>query len=170
MILLTCFVMKSVSRGFCSHDFAHRNARKRRILKPNELAKVFTPKKIPRGVTSNGKYCYYYEDLRSGDKDREIGDCFGTVEDDALKKWRVKFHDGVEEHMGPRQMAMSLQPGQEIIMDGHRYKCTKYTKKGCHLNLLEKNVVRDRGSGRGGGGSGERRWQGQGRRWQGRQR
>ena len=83
--------------------------RKRRILKPSDLAKVFTPKKIPRGVTSNGKYCFYYEDLRAGEKDRVVGDCFGTVEDDALKKWRVQSHDGVQEHMGPRQMAMSLQ-------------------------------------------------------------
>ena len=83
--------------------------RKRRILKPDELAKYFTPKKIPRGVTSNEKICFFYEDLRAGDKDREIGDCFGTVKDDALKKWRVKFHDGIEECMGPRQMAYSLQ-------------------------------------------------------------
>lgn len=88
---------------------AHRKIRKNRILKPSELAKVFTPKKIPRGVTCNGKNCFYYEDLRVGDKDREVGDCFGTVRDDALKKWKVEFHDGVEEQMGPRQMAMSLQ-------------------------------------------------------------
>ena len=36
-------------------------------------------------------------------------------------------------------------------MDGHRYCCQKYTKKGIHLNLVQKNG----GSGGGGGGRDE---------------
>ena len=76
----------------------------------SDLAKVFTPQKIQEASRATAsKYCFYYEDLRVGSKDSEVGDCFGTVQDDALKKWRVEFHDGVEEQMGPRQMAMSLQ-------------------------------------------------------------
>ena len=46
------------------------------------------------------------------------------------------------------------QPGQELVMDGHRYKCTKYTKKGIHLDLVGKNVGRGGGRGSGGGGGG----------------
>ena len=37
-----------------------------------------------------------------------------------------------------------------MVMEGNRYKCTKYTKKGIHLQLVGENV----GGGSGGGGGG----------------
>ena len=105
---MDCVHLIFILLWICAY-FAYRKHRKNRILKPADLAKVFTPKKIPRGVTCDGKYCFYFEDLAEGSKEREVGDCFGTVQDSALKKWLVEFHDGVHEHMGPKQMAMSLQ-------------------------------------------------------------
>ena len=86
----------------CAHCI-NRRAKKTRILGAAEFSKHFKPKKIPRGVSSNGKYAFYLED------NKEIGGCFGTIVDSALRKWLVDFHDGVKEHMSPKQMALSLQ-------------------------------------------------------------
>ena len=83
------------------------------ILTPSELADHFVPKKLPRRVSVNSLVAFCFQDQGKGKKksfkDRKIGDCFATVKDSDLRKWKVNLHDDTTESVSPAKMALALQ-------------------------------------------------------------
>ena len=49
------------------------------ILSAVELSEHFTPKKIPRGVSIDGKVCFYYENIKKNKLEAVIVDEFKTL-------------------------------------------------------------------------------------------
>ena len=124
--------------------FARSNG-KDKVLAPSKLHNVFKFKKFPKGLCSVG--AMVVEKLG-----KSVGKDFGEVKNPYGDAWEVSWADGkVEMIKNPlKNLALSLQVGQEIMVDGKLHKCSKYDK-GCHLTPVAMSE-----SSSGGGAAGTR--------------
>ena len=123
-----------------------RSNGKDKVLAPSKLHNVFKFKKFPKGLCSVG--AMVVEKLG-----KSVGKDFGEVKNPYGDAWEVSWADGkVEMIKNPlKNLALSLQVGQEIMVDGKLHECTKYDK-GCHLTPSSSGGG-DGGGGAGGGGA-----------------
>lgn len=123
-----------------------RSNGKDKVLAPSKLQNVFKFKKFPKGLCSVG--AMVVEKLGKS----SVGKDFGEVKNPYGDAWEVSWADGkVEMIKNPiKNLALSLQVGQEIMVDGKLHKCSKYDK-GCHLTPVPMSE-----SSSGGGAAGTR--------------
>jgi len=96
------------------------------VLSPQKLQSCFKFKKFPKGLVQVG--AIVVEKLG-----KSVGKDFGEVRNPYGDAWEVSWNGSVEMIKNPlKNLALSLQVGQEIMIDGKLHECTKYDK-GCHL-------------------------------------
>ena len=100
------------------------------VLSPIELAKHFKYKSFPRGLAS-------IKQIVVEKLGKKVGKDFGEILNPFGDNWEVHWTDGSTEMIQKpkKNLALSLQPAQELMMNGQLWQCTHYDSKGCHLVL-----------------------------------
>ena len=105
------------------------------VLSPSELAKHFKYKSFPKGLASIGQIVV--EKLG-----KKVGKDFGEILNPYGDYWKVSWTDGTTEMIPQpsKNLALSLQPAQEIMMKSKLMQCTHYDSKGCHLDAYQDSL------------------------------
>ena len=66
---------------------------------------------------------------------KKVGKAFGEILNPYGPEWKVSWSDGKVELISHpvKNLALSLQPAQELIVDSKLMQCTHYDSRGCHL-------------------------------------
>ena len=100
------------------------------VLSPAGLAKHFKYKKFPKGLGVAGQMVV---EVKGKNK---FGNDFGELKKPTGAEWEVDWTDGTKNQLIPqptKNLALSLQLDQEIMVNAKLMTCCLYTKKGCHL-------------------------------------
>ena len=102
------------------------------MLSPHEVGFYFNFKAFPKGLASIGQVV-----VEALSDDGHVGDDFGEIKNPYGPEWKVYWADGQTEmiEQPKKNLALSLQAGQEVMVDGKLMQCTHYDSKGCHLTL-----------------------------------
>ena len=98
------------------------------VLSPTELQRYFKFKKFPKGLVQVGAAV-----VEKLDKSK-VGQDFGIVNNPYGDAWEVTWDDGETELIRnpTKNLALSLQIEQEIMINNLLHRCSKYDK-GCHV-------------------------------------
>lgn len=98
------------------------------MLSPTELQRYFKFKKFPKGLVQVGAAV-----VEKLDKSK-VGQDFGIVNNPYGDAWEVTWDDGETELIKnpTKNLALSLQIEQEIMIKNVLHRCSKYDK-GCHV-------------------------------------
>ena len=104
------------------------------ILNPVDLSYLYTPKTLPRGIIPATLWCYEYA-THYFDPDTNphaVGEDFGQVSK-PFGAPEMNWTNGDTSAIARKHLRVSVQPGEEFVRDGYKYRCKKYTGKGAHM-------------------------------------
>ena len=100
------------------------------VLSPAGLAKHFKYKKFPKGLGVVGQMVVEVKGKNKFGKD------FGELVKPTGVEWEVDWTDGTKNQLIPqptKNLTLSVQVDQDIMVNGKLMTCSLYSKKGCHL-------------------------------------
>ena len=112
-----------------------------KVVTPSQLAKIYAPKKFPKGLISRNAWVFEYDpDYITKTNPHAVGKDFGIVNDPYGRNPEVAWSNGQCDGIQRKYLRQSVQPNETFTHAGFSYCCLKYSSKGVHL--LKKRLAK----------------------------